>query len=71
MDRLYNGPLGSNDPFVPVDIKGVCAELNADNSELAKNWKHVSITKWMSLKDKSLYLSCLFGIPIKVWLNIS
>ena len=59
MDQLYVGPIGSNDPFAPVNIKETCAELNQENSELAQRWKNSAMTEWKSSKDKALHLSRL------------
>ena len=65
MDKLYDAPIGRNDPFAPLDIKETCAELNRDNSELAKNWKRVSITKWRPRKDKDMHLFRLLDYGVR------
>ena len=56
MEKLYAGPLGSVDPYVPINIKETCDELNRENSILAQHWKRSSIMEWRSSKDKALHL---------------
>ena len=42
------GPLGSQDPLLPVCTKMLKQRLNADNSGLAEAWKKRNIQKWNS-----------------------
>ena len=48
-DYAQSGPLGSQDPILPVDVKDLHAKLNDGESGLDKKWGKRDLHKWFNM----------------------
>ena len=46
-----SGPLGSQDPILPICTEHLYEELNKDNGRLKELWKKDAVNKWMKQFD--------------------
>ena len=57
IQKVSEGPLGSIDPHIPVDIGDTLKELEKEDEILLTAWKHDAINVWKNSMDKAT----LFG----------
>ena len=46
------GPLGSNDPVLPINVAHLHGRLNAESDGLSRSWKQSAVDRWFKTLDR-------------------